>query len=58
MPYCVSHFAAVLGPDLRHSGDVVHGVAGEREEVEHLVGADAEFREHAGLVERLVRSSC
>ena len=43
-----------LRTDLRHAGNVVDGVAGEREQVEHLVGAHAELREHAGLVERLV----
>ena len=54
VPYCASHFAAVFGPTFGTPGHVVDGVAGEREQVEHLVGAHAELREHAGLVERLV----
>ena len=53
-PYCASHFAAVFGPDLRHARHVVDGVAGERQQIEHLVRAHVELREHAGLVERLV----
>ena len=43
-----------LRADLRHAGHVVDGVAGQREEVEHLVGAHAELGDDSGFVERLV----
>ena len=54
VPYCASHFAAVFGPTFGTPGMLSIGIAGQREEVEHLVGAHAELREHAGVVERLV----
>ena len=47
-------FCRRLRSHLRHARHVVDGVAGERQEVQHLIGADAEFREHARLVQRLV----
>ena len=53
-PYCASHFAAVFGPDLGHAGNVVDRIAGERQQIEHLVRAHVELRAHARLVERLV----
>ncbi len=34
-----------LRPDLRHARHVVDGVAGEREQIEHLIGAHAELGE-------------
>jgi phage baseplate assembly protein W len=43
-----------LGADLGHAGNVVDRVAGQRQQVEHLVGTHAELREHARFVERLV----
>ena len=58
MPYCASHLAAVFGPTFAHAGNVVDRVAGERQQIEHLVGTHAELRDHAGIVETLVASSC
>ena len=43
-----------LGTDLRHARDVVDGIARQRKQVQYLIGADAEFRDHAGFVERFV----
>ena len=45
VPYCVQPLRRGLRPDLRHAGHVVDGVAGQREQVEHLVGAHAELRD-------------
>ena len=47
-------FRRRLGPHFRHARHVVHGIAGECEKIQHLVGANAEFREHSRFVERLV----
>ena len=43
VPYCGEPLRGGLRADLRHAGHVVDRVAGQREEVEHLVGAHAEL---------------
>jgi hypothetical protein len=50
----IQPFGRGLRANLRHAGDVVDTVAGEREQVEHLIGTHAEFPDHTFVVERLV----
>ena len=51
---CCSHFAAVFGPTPAYAGDVVDGVADQRQIVGDLLGCNAELLLDAGAVERRV----
>lgn len=53
-PYCVNHLTAVSA-DLGDAGDVIDGIADQRQVNDDTLRRYAELGQHPGLVERFVR---